>query len=342
MNRGAAYPVPAWRVTLDGQDLTERIRPRLLELRLVECRGGEADQVDLVIHDHDGRMALPRREVELRVAIGWVDGGLVDKGTFRVDEVEYRGSPDVITVRARSADLTTLMRTRRERSWHATTLGAVIRNLAGEHGLTPRVADALAAIAVPHLDQANESDVHLLTRLAKRHDAVATVKAGHLLFMPIGSGVTAGGLALPNATITRRDGDRHAWSVTDRDSYSGVRAYWHDKSGAKRKAVLAGESGNAKRLRTTYNSEQDARENAEAEWRRLQRGAARFTYQLALGRPELYPEQSVTVQGFKEGVDGTEWLIERVTHSITGSGGFTTELELEAKAAAGAAVDDDG
>ena len=43
--------------------------------------------------------------------------------------------------------------------------------------------------------------------------------------------------------------DQHHYTLADRDTYSGVRAYWHDKAGANRKSVLAGDSGNAKRLR---------------------------------------------------------------------------------------------
>ena len=123
----AGYPIPAWRVTLDGQDLTERFKPRLLELSLDESRGDDADQLDLVIHDHDGRMDIPPRGALLRVAIGWEGQGLVDHGTFQVDEAEHSGAPDMISVRARSADLTRPMRTRAERSWHDTTLGAVLR-----------------------------------------------------------------------------------------------------------------------------------------------------------------------------------------------------------------------
>lgn len=37
-----SYSIPQWRVVLDGIDLTERIAPRLLDLTLTECRGGEA------------------------------------------------------------------------------------------------------------------------------------------------------------------------------------------------------------------------------------------------------------------------------------------------------------
>ena len=188
MSAQADYPIPAWRVVLDGNDLTDRIAPRLIDLTLTECRGGEADQLDLRIHDHDGRMALPRRGVTLTVAIGWRDTGLVDKGTFRVDEVEHSGAPDIITIRARSADLTQKIRTRRERSWHDVTLGKVLRGLAGEHGLKAQIDAKLADIAIPHLDQTGESDVHLLQRLGKQYDAVATVKNGTLLFAPISRG----------------------------------------------------------------------------------------------------------------------------------------------------------
>jgi len=326
------YAVPAWRVVLAGQDLTERMKPRLLDLTLTEARGGEADQLDLRIHDHDGRMALPRRGVELTVAIGWADAGLIEKGTFRVDEVEHSGAPDLITIRARSADLSHPMRTRRERSWHQVTLGAVVRGLAGEHGLQARIAPALASIAIAHLDQTGESDVHLLTRLGQRYDAVATVKAGSLLFMPIGSGTTAHGKPLPSALITRRDGDKHRYSLADRDTYSGVRAYWNNKPGANRKSVLVGESGNAKRLRETYNNETEAREHANAEWNRIRRGAATLEYTLALGRADLFPEQKLRVSGFKPEIDSTGWLIAKTTHNITGAGGFTTQLELETDA----------
>lgn len=164
--RATPYPIPAWRVVLDGKDLTDRLAPRLLNLSLAESRGDEAHQVDLRVHDHDGMIALPRRGVTLQVALGFEGSGLFDKGTFKVDEVEHSGSPDIITIRARSADLTGAVRRRRERSWHDTTLGDILGAIAGEHSLQPAIAAELASIPISHLDQANESDINLLTRLA--------------------------------------------------------------------------------------------------------------------------------------------------------------------------------
>ncbi|MEG8064105.1 phage late control D family protein [Xanthomonas hortorum pv. gardneri] len=323
-----SYPIPQWRVVLDGTDLTERIAPRLLDLTLTECRGGEADQLDLRIHDHDGKMALPKRGVRLAVALGWKATGLVDKGTFIVDEVEYSGAPDIITVRARSAGLTADMRTRRERSWHNTTLGAVLNTLAGDHRLTPRVADALARIKLPHLDQANESDMNLLTRLGQRFDAVATVKAGALIFTPIGAGTTATGKRLSTVTLTRRDGDQHRYSVADRDAYTGVRAYWVDKGKARRQSVLVGTDDNAKRLRESYADEATARQHAHAELEGGKRGVAKFDYTLAIGRADLYPDQRVAISGFKPEISAQAWIIAKATHSIADDG-FRTTVQLE-------------
>ncbi|MBB4591859.1 hypothetical protein FHR61_001992 [Xanthomonas arboricola] len=274
-------------------------------------------------------MALPKRGVRLAVALGWKATGLVDKGVFVVDEVEYSGAPDIITVRARSADLTADMRTRRERSWHSTTLGAVLNALAGEHGLTPRVAETLARTRLPHLDQANESDMNLLTRLGQRFDAVATVKAGSLVFAPIGAGTTATGKPLPTTTLTRRDGDQHRYAVADRDAYTGARAYWVDKGKARRQSVLVGTDDNAKRLRESYADEATARQHAHAELERAKRGAAKFDYTLAIGRADLFPEQRITVSGFKPEIDGQSWLIAKATHTVSGSSGFITALELE-------------
>ncbi|WP_269792420.1 phage late control D family protein [Stenotrophomonas sp. Iso1] len=327
--RAVPYPIPAWRVTMDGQDLTARFAPRLDSLTLTECRGDEADQLDIQIRDNDGRMALPRRGVTLQVSLGWEDRSLFNKGTFVVDDVEHSGPPDVITIRARSADLTGAVRSRKERSWHDTTLGAILGTIANEHSLKVAIAAGMASVPVPHLDQANESDINLLTRLGKRFDAVATVKAGTLIFSPIGSGTTPSGAELPATQITRESGDQHRYTVADREKYSGVRAYWGDRNAARRKAVLVGTAENEKKLQATYATEQEARQHADAEFKRLERGTATMNYTLALGRADISPEQTLTLSGFKNEIDGTGWLVAKATHSIDPNSGFTTALELE-------------
>lgn len=326
-------PQADYRITLDGRDLTRALDPRLVSLSLVESRGGEADTLELVLDDSDGRLDLPACGAELTLQLGWIEPGLVDKGRFTIDEVSFRGAPDTITVRARAGSMTDAMSERREKSWHRTTLGAIVQALAARYHLKPVIPADLAKVAIAHIDQTHESDMSFITRIAKRYDAVASVKSGNLLFMPIGRGRTASGKPLPALAITRASGDRHQYSLAKRDEFGGVRAYYHSTGSAKRKSVEVGggkDAKNTKVLPETYPDEAAARAAAQAEYQRTVRSQATLDYALALGRPDLYPEMPVNLSGFKPEIDETVWLAKKVTHKID-AGGFTTTLELEVK-----------
>ncbi|WP_042266763.1 phage late control D family protein [Paraburkholderia heleia] len=325
-------PQADYRITLDGRDLSRLIAPNLISLSLSESRAEEADTLDLVLDDSKGSFAIPKRGAAIKVAIGWVGETLVDKGTFTVDEVEHSGAPDIITIRARSASMTEAMHERREQSWHAQTLGAIVSAIAGRHSLKPAIAEALAKIVIAHIDQTHESDMSFLTRVAKRYDAVMNVKDLRLLFMPIGTGKTASGRALSVLNITRKSGDQHRYHISQRESYAAVRAHYHSNGQGKRKSVIVGgeNNHNVKVLPEDYATEAEARAAAEAEFARTQRSQATLDYTLALGQAEIFPELPVTVSGFKAEIDETPWLVKKATHTI-GEGGFTTALELEVR-----------
>lgn len=325
-----AYPRPICRLVVDGRDITAAIEQRLVSIDLTDNRGMEADQLDVVLSDHDGLLAIPPRGAVLRLWLGWSDTGLVDKGSFTVDETEHSGAPDTLSIRARSADLRGGLKAKRERSWHATTVGAVVSAIAAAYGLSAVVSAALSVIDVLHLDQANESDANLLTRLGQEHDAIATIKAGHLLFMPAGKSTTASGLALPHVTLTRRDGDQHRFLQADRDSYTGVKAYYYEVNSAEKKEAIAGGGDNLKELRHSYTDQASALRAARAEWRRLQRGTATLSYTLAKGRPELIPDQTYSLVGIKAEITEQVWLGGNIRHSFSPES-FTTSLELESK-----------
>ncbi|MFD0726975.1 contractile injection system protein, VgrG/Pvc8 family [Lysobacter brunescens] len=322
-------PRSAYRLTIDGQDITGRVRPILSSLSISDRQRGEADELEIRLDDTDGKIEIPRKGVVCRVAIGWEGQALVDKGAFVVDETGHEGPPDTVVIRARSVDLTNQARNRRNRSWHQTTLGAVIRDLAASQGLQPRISADLAQIPVAHLDQVGESDVNLMTRLAKQHDATATVKGRALIFLRIGKGTTASGAALPGFTIERSNCGRHNVTFADRDRFSGVHAEWHDKASGTRKKVQVGDGKNSKGLRRVYHSESEARQHADAEYRKHQRGEARMSVTLSRGDANLSAEMIGRARGWRPEIDSIRWLAASVNHTLTGSGGFETTLELE-------------
>lgn len=329
--RDAVYAVPAFRITVDGNDIAQLISPRLMSLQLTDNRGIEADQLSITLSDHDGLLAIPPKGAVVRLWLGWSDTGLVDKGTYTVDETEHSGAPDVLSIRARSADLRKGLKTKRERSWSNTTLGDVLGDIAIGNGLTATIAGALDGLPILQLDQANESDANLISRVGEEFDAVVTVKAGCLLCIPAGGGKTASGMELPHITLTRADGDQHRYLQADRDSYDGVRAYFYDVNSAKKQEAIAGGGDNLKDLRHTFSDRQSALRAARAEFNRLQRGSATLSYTLAVGRPDLIPELTYTLEGVKPEIDAIIWYGGNVQHSLSADSGYTVSLELESK-----------
>ncbi len=350
--------IPAFRVTLESEDITTTIESRLISLTHTDNRGFEADQLDLELDDADGQLMMPRRGAELSLAIGWQGEPLYVKGQFTVDEIEHSGAPDRLTIRARSADFRNTLNIKREKSWHNTTVGVVVSEMAARHKLQQAIGDDMAKQPVDHIDQTNESDGSFLMRLARQYGAIASVKNGNLMFIRQGQGVTASGKPLPVMTITRSSGDGHRFSMADRGAYTGVVASWlHTKEPKKKQEVkvkrrrrrkaaarptkapepkqgeyLIGTDENVKVLSRTYANKANAERAAKMTWERIQRGAATFSINLAKGRGDLFPELPVRVSGFKRPIDEAEWTITTVTNTI-GESGFTTSLELEVKIA---------
>lgn len=331
---------PDFRLTVNAKDVTANLRDRLLSLTLTDNRGFEADQLDIELDDADGQLALPVRGAVVKLFLGWQGQPLTGKGEFTVDEVEHHGAPDTLMIRARSADFRGTLNARREVSYHDTTLGAVVKQIAERNKLTPAIATEFTDIAVRHIDQTQETDAKFLTRLASLHGAVAAIKAGRLLFIRPGAGVTVSGKPIPQLTLTRQDGDRHSFSIADRGAYTGVTASWLHARDPKPKKVklqrkpkekhlralehpaakkkkttakkepearegeyLAGSEDNVFALTTVYATKAAAMRAAKAKWEKLQRGVAEFSLTLAMGRADLFPETPVRVSGFKLVID---------------------------------------
>ncbi|WP_037432604.1 phage late control D family protein [Serratia plymuthica] len=371
MNTGVAMPAgaliaPDFSLSLQENDITQNIRKRLISLSLTDNRGFEADQLDIELDDSDGLMVMPQRNAVLALSLGWKGAPLTPKGLFTVDEVEHRGAPDTLTIRARSADFRGSLNTRRDESYHDTSLSDIVQKVAARNKLKATLAAGLGTIKISHIDQTQETDAAFLTRLATLNGAVAAVKNGALLFMRPGNGTSVSGKPLPVFTLTRQDGDQHSFSIADRDAYTGVTASWLNTKQPKPQKVklqrkpkeqhlralqhpkakpangkkpgkpveekkgdyMVGAEDNVFAITKIYATKAAAMRAAQAKWEKLQRGVAEFSLSLAMGRANITPETPVRVSGFKEVIDAQHWIVSKATHNLSNSG-FTTVLEFE-------------
>ena len=235
---GGNHLTPVAKLSINGKPFNTDALSRIISISLTDKSGFEADELTVSLSDHDGKLALPPKSAEITIALGYIETGIVDKGSYKITEVSWSGAPDTLHITAQSADTSDRFSEAKEKSWHKTSLKEIIESIAAANGYTPIIGKAYQDEKIDHIDQSNESDAAFLSRLAERYDAIATVKHGRLLFVSSGEATTAGRQPLPTIRITRNSGDQYAFRYSNTESYNAVRAYYIDKQTGKKHEVV--------------------------------------------------------------------------------------------------------
>ncbi|MEL8055056.1 MAG: contractile injection system protein, VgrG/Pvc8 family [Pseudomonadota bacterium] len=319
---------PAWQLIADGTDLTAALSNRLERLSLVDEKGEQSDQLEIVISDPNAVLDPPRKGVELALSLGY-GSDLVGLGHFTVDEVQLSGPPDQFRIIARAADFLSGLKARKTRGWPETTLGDLLDAIAAEHGLTPAIDQDLSTVAYAHIDQ-TESDLNLLTRLARDHGAIAKPVDRHLVMTRRGTGETISGAPLPTQLIPQSD--MLSWRLVqaERPQFAGASARFFDPiSGEESVARAVDGDGPIKALPRLYDTQETALAAARAAQAAMQRGRERFEATL-VGRPDLQAESPLSVSHRRSALNG-DWITTRAEHRFD-RGGYTTLVRAERRA----------
>ena len=327
---------PAFRIIANDEDITQAVVDRFRALRLSDETGTTSDTLEITLADHipDQPIALPPTGAELDVSLGYEGSALRYMGRFVCDEVEVGGFPSYLAIRCRASPYEEStkgqkdLQTHKSRSWKAgTTIGAMVKKIASEHGLKPAVAAALASIALPHTDQTNESDMNLLLRIAKRYDAVAKPAAGSLVFAVRGAGESVTGQALPRIDVAAKDVSSYRMSIARRDSPGTVITYYRDIAKAERHQVKVGDGDPVKTIRHQFRNKAQADAAAKAEQARRTRAESSLSMTFP-GNPDVVAEGILSLgEGFHAAAAG-DWLVKSAEHYM-GPNGYTTSVNCE-------------
>ncbi|CAI0858541.1 Phage protein D [Serratia rubidaea] len=352
---------PDFIITLDDKDITASIAPRLISLKLKDVSGFAADSLSIILDDSDGQLIMPRRGALLTLYIGWQGSALFGHGSFVIDTITHTGAPDQLTISANSADFRRSLNQLRSQSYSDIALGDIIKQISERNQLrAPNVDTGLSEITIPHIDQTNESDLQFLVRLATLNGAKVSLRFQRISFFKPGVGGVSNGEPLQVQVLTRNDGDKHSFNIADKNAYSGVSAVWlnTDKPNDANKKIrldrqlpggskntagsppakpgaqtspnnyLLGAGDNIFNIPKIFRDKDAAMRGAEAVFKRIQQGLAKFTINLAIGRPDLVPGTPIIVRGFKSQIDSQRWAINTITH-ILSSSGYTCTLDLQ-------------
>ncbi|WP_171178677.1 phage late control D family protein [Ruegeria sp. HKCCD8929] len=325
---------PLLRVVVNGAPLSALVFSQVSSVRVTDVAGFVSDTAEVTFANVSpvSRFAMPEPGAEIEIALGNL-GAFKSMGLYIADEVEESSPPRAITVtgRAKAQGETSSgfapIQQQKTRTWPAgMTLKALADTIVAENNLKSGVTEAAAAIVLGHIDQIDESDLSVLTRVALLHDLVAKPAGGLLFLGRRGDARKASGGSTP--TVALSEGDVSHWTMRRGlgEVAGTVIATYRDLNLKQDIEVKIGDKDPVRRLRQRFRSEAEARTIAESEARRASR--AKETLEIELpGNPSIVAEGKVALTGFSSAANG-EWLVVSVTHSVSEEG-YVTSVRAE-------------
>ncbi|MBQ4862928.1 phage tail protein [Pseudoalteromonas sp. MMG013] len=328
---------PQFSIKANGNEVAERLRDRMVEVR-VSLKTGLQSDACYVRFDNLGTAPIqnPKPTDIVEIAMGYKNGAadkaakLIPLGSFEVGEYSVSGPIRSLELFGNKVLWHTGLKAPKQKSWPADPntpqkLGDLVSDIASEHGLDPKVGAQFSAIELPHIEQ-SESDLQLLSKLAEQYDAILKIAHDKLIFMGRGTGKSLSGKPLKEVDIDVSQ--ILSWHFME-DAYrtvGEVKAYFYDMNEALRKPVTAGSGQPAIVLPYVYANEAYATQAAKGKHERLNR-AAKSIRAKVIGDPAIGAGAVVNLIGTGTLADG-KWYVSEVDHIIN-SEGFASDLLCE-------------
>ena len=340
---GQSDQEPAFTLAVEGKDITALVAANLVNLTLTDYGAGEKKSDEVSFAAVDEKLALPAKGVKVSLSLGF-GTRRVSKGTFVVDSTASgasAGAPRIVQVTARAYSKSSAkghgtLQSQKHRSWMNVTLGDLLNTVASEHGLTARIDETLAAKNIEHEDQAGESDMNLVTRLAARYGAVSKVTHDTWVVMPREATKTSKGNDIRMVIITPSQVSR--WSFRNNSDHpdsskneGGTHVIrYHDLTdGGKVKSITVGSGDPVVHEEVTMYNLEAAKEIAAGMTVKNKKKLRQMNLEMPL-MPELVSltaQCRITTKGFGS-VEDREWHISKAQFRY-GPQGATLSLDLE-------------
>jgi phage protein D len=315
---------PLYRITLGGLDITSNFSERMKSLKVRDADGVNADEVTITLDDSEFAIEPPATGAVIAVWIGYAETGLDLMGLFTVTRVQRRLDKQAgaeMEIAGRSADLKKAMKQQRTGQYAQKSVRDIVSEIAGRHGLDTTVSPKLGAITYQWLGQTEESDLHLLTRLAQDHDAIAKVAGGKVVLFGRDE------VTLPAVTLSLTDFIECEVETDDRAQHGKTTAHAHHRGQAKREAQTATGAGDGPEftLRHLFPTPEDAKAAAEGKQRALDRLKKTLRGKVS-GHTGIMAGAPLILAGIAPLYDG-QYTLTSVEHEFEKDAGYTTSIE---------------
>lgn len=319
-----------------GVDISSKIAGIAIDMTVTDGAGRDSDTVSLTLDDNGGRIGGIAPGTQISVYGGTDEKGVRNFGIFTVDDVQYEGYPQRVTINAQASDVTSKEKERDTKGFAKddgyATYQSIFSEVAGQAGLSLKMDGSLGGKPNPSEFRDREDPIAFLTRLGYKINATVTVKEKQLVVVPRGSGRSASGqgmgslLVSPGVNLLS-----YSVSIKEKPKHSMVETKWFDRRKVKYEVEQApltkGQGKVPFRIRPPFQDQDEAREAAEGEAGELSRNQGTASFELD-GEPFATAESFAVVSGVRAGVDG-QWFIKTATHNFSSTGPYTTSIECE-------------
>lgn len=346
------------RVYFNGQDLTSRLDPVLLSVRITSRKFGQST-CSLVIDDAYGRIPNPPDGARIWVDLGWADGSMTRSFQGIMADVVSMGqrrSGRTLHVEATSTDQLGEGKQPITGSWgsgkdkpkgegngggggedEGKSFSDVAQEIAGKAGINLNIAPSIGQIKRKYWSIENEPPLGWLERTARELGGAFSVEGGQAGITDPKSGLNALGQKLPTIRAATSE-NVLAWAIRPSVGRAQWASGWHGFFDRDKAAWLTKETGidggnffgsaKAKHMgMLPVNDEAMAKTAGAAD--NAASVAGRGTGWINIdGEPGAMAGGKLQAVGLRPGVDG-EYTISEAEHSYFKGGGFLTRCDLE-------------
>lgn len=325
---------PVAEIKVNGKPVASLFNERLISVTIVDKEGVTSDTISCDLNDGDPFASIPKKGDTITASLGYLETGVAFFGSFTAEDPEVRCLPYGMTVNGKGANVRDASKNRRSRHWDNATVKDIVSQIASENGLTPAIDDDVGGYTYKWFGQEDESDLHVVERLARRHDALFSIKDGRLIFAKKGSGQSASGKAL-TAVIASRSNIVEGSCRTKfahRNKFKKVKARVQDRD--KAELVEVEEDSDAEgtadyTLPEPYADEGEAKAAAKSKAKDLKSETIR-TSVTVFGDPTIRAGAPFRYAGVRPELDGIDFIIESATHRLS-KAGYTVDIAAKLK-----------
>ncbi len=325
---------PRAEIKVNGRPVASIFNERLISVTIVDKEGVTSDTISCELDDGSPFAAIPRKGDTITAMIGYAETGLADFGSYTAEDPEVRCLPYGMTVNGKGANFRDKIKERKKRHWDNKSVKDIVSEIAGDNSLIPTIDDEVGAHVYEWFGQQDESDIHVVERLARRHNALFSIKNGRLIFAAKGTGTSPSGSAL-TPVIATPDNILFGSCRTvfaHRNQFNKVKARAQDRNKAELIEVEAesDSEGTAEyTLPEPYADEAEATQAAKSKAKDLKSETIQTSVSV-FGDPTIRAGAPFRYQGVRPELDGIDFIIVTATHRLSKSG-YTVDIEAKLK-----------